>query len=102
MPSNQHLLFSSSQKMGLAALAKLYTIFPVNAKIPFLPWPFFQYSDPDPELLTASHGTLISCNYFGDSSLQVIDVPVCNRETWTIIMWFVEKITLLTLGFLLH
>ena len=32
------------------------------------------YSDPDPELLTASHGTLISCNHLGDSSLQVIDV----------------------------
>lgn len=32
------------------------------------------YSDPDPELLTASHGAFISCNYLGDSSLQVIDV----------------------------
>jgi hypothetical protein len=32
------------------------------------------YSNPDPELLTVSHGTLISCNYLGDRSLQVIDV----------------------------
>lgn len=32
------------------------------------------YSAPDPELLAASHGTLIYCDYLGDTSLQVIDV----------------------------
>jgi len=32
------------------------------------------YSEPDPELLAASHGTLIYCDYLGDTSLQVIDV----------------------------
>ncbi|KAF8869902.1 hypothetical protein CPB84DRAFT_1693643 [Gymnopilus junonius] len=32
------------------------------------------YSEPDPELLAASHGTFISCRYLGDSSTQVIDV----------------------------
>ncbi|KAF8147192.1 hypothetical protein B0H34DRAFT_666950, partial [Crassisporium funariophilum] len=32
------------------------------------------YSDPNPELLTASHGTFIYCNYIGDASLQVISV----------------------------
>ncbi|KAF8957135.1 hypothetical protein BDZ97DRAFT_1763202 [Flammula alnicola] len=32
------------------------------------------YSQPDPELLAASHGTFISCKYLGDNSLQVIDV----------------------------
>ena len=32
------------------------------------------YSEPDPELLVASHGTFISCKYLGDYSVQVIDV----------------------------
>jgi hypothetical protein len=32
------------------------------------------YSEPDPELLAASHGTLIYCDYLGDTLLQVIDV----------------------------
>jgi hypothetical protein len=32
------------------------------------------YSEPDPELLAASHGTFISCKYLGDYSVQVIDV----------------------------
>ena len=32
------------------------------------------YSEPDPELLAASHGTLIYCDYLGDTSLQVIDI----------------------------
>ena len=32
------------------------------------------YSEPDPGLLAASHGTLIRCDYLGDTSLQVIDV----------------------------
>lgn len=32
------------------------------------------YSEPDPELLAASHGTFISCEFLGDKALQVINV----------------------------
>ena len=33
------------------------------------------YSEPHPGLLKASHGTFISCRYFRDNSLVVVDVP---------------------------
>ena len=42
------LLSSSLQTMALLALAKSSTIFAVSAKIPFLPWLFFQ---PIPNLI---------------------------------------------------
>ncbi len=32
------------------------------------------YSQPDPQLLEASHGAFVSCKYLGDDSIQVIDV----------------------------
>jgi hypothetical protein len=32
------------------------------------------YSSPLPDLLTRSHGTFISCKYFGDHNLIVVDV----------------------------
>lgn len=32
------------------------------------------YSEPDVDLLAASHGTFISCKYLGDDNVQVIDV----------------------------
>ena len=32
------------------------------------------YSKPNPELLATSNGTLICCDYLGDTSLQVIEV----------------------------
>jgi hypothetical protein len=32
------------------------------------------YSEPNPDLLTVSHRTLASCQYFGDDALVVIDV----------------------------
>ena len=33
-----------------------------------------QYSKPDSNLLSTSHGTFTSCQYFGDGSLVVVDV----------------------------
>ena len=48
------------------------------------------YSEPDPELLIASHGTLISCNYLGDSSLQVIDVS-CIQSVVAMVPHKLEK-----------
>jgi hypothetical protein len=32
------------------------------------------YSEPNPDLLTVSHGTFASCQYFGDNALIVVDV----------------------------
>lgn len=32
------------------------------------------YSEPNPDLLTVSHGTFASCQYFGDDALVVVDV----------------------------
>ena len=32
-----------------------------------------KYSEPNLHLLTASHQTLVSCQYFGDNSLEAID-----------------------------
>lgn len=32
------------------------------------------YSEPREDLLEASHGTLVSCQYFGDNALEVIEV----------------------------
>ena len=32
-----------------------------------------KYSEPNSHLLTASHQTLVSCQYFGDNSLEAID-----------------------------
>jgi hypothetical protein len=32
------------------------------------------YSEPSLDLLVASHGTFVSCQYFGDDALVVIDV----------------------------
>jgi hypothetical protein len=32
------------------------------------------YSEPNPDLLNASNGTLVSCQYFGDDTLVVIDI----------------------------
>ena len=32
------------------------------------------YPEPNPDLLMESHGTLVSCQYFGDDSLVVIEV----------------------------
>lgn len=32
------------------------------------------YSEPREDLLEASHGTLVSCQYFGDDALVVIEV----------------------------
>ena len=32
------------------------------------------YSEPNPDLLVESHGTLVSCQYFGDNGLVVIEV----------------------------
>ena len=48
------------------------------------------YSKPDPELLIALHGTLISCNYFGDSSLRVIDVS-CIQSVVVMVPHKLEK-----------
>ena len=32
------------------------------------------YSEPHPDLLSTSHGTFVSCQYFGDDALVVIKV----------------------------
>lgn len=32
------------------------------------------YSEPDQDLLAASHGTLVSCQHFGDDALAAINV----------------------------
>lgn len=32
------------------------------------------YSEPNPDLLVESHGTLVSCQYFGDNALIVVEV----------------------------
>ena len=32
------------------------------------------YSEPNPDLLVESHGTLVSCQYFGDDGLVVVEV----------------------------
>lgn len=32
------------------------------------------YSSPLPDLLAQSHGTLVSCEYFGDRSITIVDV----------------------------
>lgn len=32
------------------------------------------YSEPHPDLLSTSHGTFVSCQYFGDDALVVIEV----------------------------
>ena len=41
-------------------------------------------------MLTASHGTLISCNYLGDSSLQVIGVS-CIKSVVAMVPHKLEK-----------
>ena len=33
-----------------------------------------EYSKPDTDLLIPSHGTFVSCQYYGDKSLVVVDV----------------------------
>lgn len=48
------------------------------------------YSKPDPELLAASHGTVISCRYLGDESVQVIDVS-CIQSVVAMIPHRLEK-----------
>ena len=33
-----------------------------------------EYSKPDTDLLVPSHGTFVSCQYYGDNSLVVVDI----------------------------
>ncbi|KAF8895746.1 hypothetical protein CPB84DRAFT_1682287, partial [Gymnopilus junonius] len=48
------------------------------------------YSEHNPELLAALHRTLISCNYLGDSSLQVIDIS-CIQSVVVMVPYRLEK-----------
>lgn len=48
------------------------------------------YSEPDQELLEASHGTFISCKYLGDRSLQVVDI-FCIQSVVAMVPHHLEK-----------
>ncbi|KJA13103.1 hypothetical protein HYPSUDRAFT_151950 [Hypholoma sublateritium FD-334 SS-4] len=65
----------SRWKETLKPLRKLRTARNVKRQNTVLPLAVISaYSEPDPELLEASHGTFISCAYLGDNSVRIIDI----------------------------